>query len=608
VQKNSSHKEVEIRVVVDVLKESMRAVQGALAQPTGIRPEQLAKRLGEWQETLEQLSESLTVEQRDLLAMLYEIGRAINSSLDLDDTLNTVIDSLIYLTGAERGCLMLLDDEGELSIQLARNFGESAELELSRSVILEVVETRKPVLSTNAQMDPRFATQESVIGYHLRSIACVPLQVRKRVTGALYLDNRIKEAVFSEADMALLSAFANQAAVAIENARLYTLTDQALAARVKELTTMQDIDRELNASLDLHHVLDMTLSWAVRATGAAAGNLRLVGEEGSMNLMAEVGDGQGFEAIEPDTLRVVLSSQEPVVVGNRTILVPIRYEGQARGLLDLRKNDVGIFATDQVQFASRLADHAAIAIENARLYEQVQQANQAKTEFVSIVAHELRTPMTSIRGYADMLSKELVGPLTDQQNEFVSTICNNVERMQILVSDLQDIARIESGQLRMETQPMSLRDSLDEGVRLVRGQIDGKGQALQIEAPQDLPQVHGDPSRTTQVIINLLSNAYKYTPEGGEIRVKASVEKPFVRCTVQDTGIGMSEDDQCKLFTKFFRADNPDAREQPGTGLGLCIVKNIVELQGGEITVESEEGVGTTFSFTIPTVESVAVQ
>ena len=216
--------------------------------------------------------------------------------------------------------------------------------------------------------------------------------------------------------------------------------------------------------------------------------------------------------------------------------------------------------------------------------------------------------MTSIRGYADMLSKELVGALTDQQKEFVGTICNNVERMQILVSDLQDIARIESGQLRMETQPMSLRDALDEGVRLVQGQIDGKGQALQIEAPEDLPQVHGDPSRTTQVIINLLSNAYKYTPEGGKIDVRASLEEPFVRCTVQDTGIGMSEDDQRKLFTKFFRADNPDAREQPGTGLGLCIVKNIVELQGGEITVESEAGVGTTFSFTIPTAESVALQ
>jgi signal transduction histidine kinase len=597
----------EMKVILDSLQESMRAVRNALAQPTGVSPETLKARLEEWRHSLSELSRDVAIERKDLLATLYEIGQTINSSLDLGETLDMVVDALILLTGAERGCLMLLDDDEELSIQLARNFGGAEELELSHSVIREVVEQKGPVLTTNAQHDPRFAAQESVIGYNLRSIACVPLQVRGEVTGALYLDNPIREAVFSEADLALLSAFANQAAVAIENARLYTMTDQALAARVEELTTMQEIDRQLNASLDFQHVLELTLSWAMRATESDVGAVGLIEEEGLRVAVRSEQDEQLCH-MDEERLDLVKNSREPILVGNMVVLVPIRYEDQTVGVLDLRRNSGRVYDADELQFASRLADHAAMAIENARLYEQVQQANQAKTEFVSVVVHELRTPMTSIKGYADMMAKGMLGEMSEDQTEFLRTIVNNVQRMQILVSDLQDVSRIESGQLHMEMQTMAIEEAVNEGVNMLQRQIEEKDQTLSLEIPPDLPEVYGDPSRTTQVLINLLSNAYKYTPEGGDIRVELGREGGFVRCSVTDSGIGISPESQAKLFTKFYRTDNPDARDQPGTGLGLCIVKNIVELQGGEITVKSELDEGSTFSFTVPTAESVAVE
>ena len=588
--------------VLAALRESMRAVYQAVAASPDFPPAQFLARLEEWQRMLDELARTLAVQgegSAEQLATLFEISTTLNASLDIDETLNRVMDSLIHLTGAERGCLMLVDDDGELSIEVAHNFGHGEELDLSRTILRMAVEQRRPVLTTNAQLDPRFSTQESVIGYGLRSIICVPLQVRERVIGALYLDNRIKSGVFSEEDVALLTAFANHAAVAIENARLYTATDRTLAVRVRELATMQQIDRELNATLDIHRVLDLTLSWAMRATGADAGMLRLLGEEGETSLTVQQGN-LSLLASPANALQAAVERDEPVVLNGSHIAVPIRYKGETIGLMDLWREGGRGFSEDQVQFVGRLADHAAIAIANARLYEQVRQANLAKSEFVSLVAHELRTPMTSIRGYADMLLKGIVGPLNEQQKQFLQTIRSNVERMRILVSDLQDISRIETGRLRLEIQPTSLMDALEEALRSIQGQIEAKGQHLSLWVPEDLPKVRADPSRLAQVLTNLLSNAHKYTPEGGRIEVRAWVDGRFVRCAVSDTGIGISPEDQARLFTKFFRADNPVVRDQPGTGLGLCIVKNLVELQGGEIEVESEVGEGTTFTFSIP--------
>jgi signal transduction histidine kinase len=269
-------------------------------------------------------------------------------------------------------------------------------------------------------------------------------------------------------------------------------------------------------------------------------------------------------------------------------------------MLSARRADA--FNEDAQALASRLADRAAIAIENGRLYEAVQRANRAKSEFVSLVAHELKVPMTSIRGYADLLA--VVGPVNDQQKDFVTTIKRNVQRMTVLVSDLNDISRIESGQMQIKWEQVNLRSVVDEAKEAVLQQIEEAGHSYVEDVPTELPPVRGDRSRVIQVLVNLLSNAYKYTPTGGKIMLRAVNQAGRVSISVTDTGIGMTPEQLAKLGTKFWRADHEQVTSQPGTGLGLAITRNLLNLMSGELNIESQPGRGSTFTLTLPADES----
>jgi signal transduction histidine kinase len=546
---------------------------------------------------LENISqERAAADQERRLAALFEVSKLIGSSLDLREVLSQTMDAIIQLTEAERGFLMLFDESGELEIKAARNLAketlEQDEFKISRSVIRTVADTGEQVVTTNASEDPRFANQASVMMHNLRSIQCVPLRARGKTIGVIYVDNRIHAGVFDEGDLQLLSAFANQAAVAIENARLFTLTDEALAARVSELSIMQEIDRQLNETLDFSKVMNLTLDWAVRVTHASNGVIGLIDlEEGDTQIVAQHGQTPAGAAA------LLASGQMPQEAG--TFTVPIQREGRVIGIIALDHQDGSSFSDEAHQFLNRLADHAAIAIENARLYQAVQAANKAKTEFVSVVTHELRIPMTSIKGYTDMIG--MMGQLSDQQKGFLDIIRSNIERMSVLVSDLSDVARIESGRLNLEIdEKVNLKSVLDILMPPIAAEIERREHKVKVDFSEKLPSVRADPARVTQILTNLISNAYKYTPNGGTITIKARKDSGMVRCDVADTGVGMTPEDLAKLFTKFWRADDVYIREQPGTGLGLTIVKNLVELQGGELTVTSEKGKGTTFSFTLP--------
>lgn len=228
------------------------------------------------------------------------------------------------------------------------------------------------------------------------------------------------------------------------------------------------------------------------------------------------------------------------------------------------------------------------------------QSNEEKESFVTYVAHELRTPMTSIRGYGDMLIKGVTGPLTSAQADFVKTIVRNVERMQLLITDLQDITRIETDQLHLETKPTHLTDALQNAQETMQDLIEEREQIVKVDIVDGLPRVVGSPARLEHIFTELLRNANKYTPEGGQIHVRLWREGDYVHASVADNGYGISPEDQARLFTKFFRSENPAVREKSGTGLGLCVIKALVERHGGELKIESQLGEGTNITFTLP--------
>lgn len=581
------------------------------------------------------MSNQLIERQEARLAALYEVSSQLGKTLDLGEVLNQVMDSIIQLTGAERGFLMLYDNEsGRLQTRAARNFDqetiEEGAVNVSYTVIDRAIKSGEGILSSNAQEDARFSDQTSVVGYQLRSIMCAPLQVRGSTLGAVYVDNRLFSGVFEKDDLGLLVTFANQAAIAIENARLFTQTDQALARRVEELSLFQRIDQQLNRSLELNQVLSLSLNWAIALTNAAGGSIGLFEELDSedaevaqlgtrqvLRLMVFRGEEEHSESrlvpLRHPIVRQIMQQKRSVLSrdvseaesvdgtpATMQLAVPIVQDGEITGLITLETQQNVEINREDIAFVERLADRAAVAIKNAKLYEAIHAANKAKSDFISLVAHELRVPMTSIKGYTDLMNAGLAGPLSDQQKQFLEVIRRNLTRMSSLISDLSDINHIESGRMKFDRKPFDLREVVADVADSLRERINTRQQSLHIDIEDELPLVFADATRIAQVISNLMSNANKYTPEGGEIVVRAWPNGRSAYVSIQDNGLGISEEDQQKLFTQFFRAEDKAVREQPGWGLGLSIVRRMVEAQDGEITFESELGAGSTFTFTVP--------
>jgi PAS domain S-box-containing protein len=232
------------------------------------------------------------------------------------------------------------------------------------------------------------------------------------------------------------------------------------------------------------------------------------------------------------------------------------------------------------------------------------EVERMKDEFISLISHELRTPLTSINGYVALLLEGEAGPLAEEQREFLTIVRKNADRLMGLVNELLDLSRIEAGKVELNRARLDLGPLIRDVASSLRLQIEAKGQQLELDLADDLPSVWADPDRVTQILTNLVSNAHKYTPAGGSIFVRARGQDGRVRVEVRDTGIGLAPDEQAQLFTRFFRARNKATREVGGTGLGLAITRSLIELHGGEISVTSAPGQGSTFCCTLPAVQS----
>jgi signal transduction histidine kinase len=565
-----------------------------------------------------------------LLANLLRASRRILGTAEVDRLPDSILEGARELLPCQAALLLLPAPSG-LWI-LARQSGspdvstDFPSVGVDHPFIRAAAEEQLAFVDSLAEDDPFRSLARG--GSPFFGAVSLPLRVRERIVGWIVFWNPLRPAPPPESERILLHEYAAFAVAALEKNRARAPADAGSAALAEELTSLQNLDQELNSVSDPDEAIAITLDWAVRYAEAAAGLATLI-VDGALEVEAAVGypEGTGLEEksrvpFDSAGFQECIRSGEPLIrraegpvasgllsPGKTSMFLPIRRNTHTLGVLLLESDAENAFPAPAVEFLQRMASHAAIAIANARLYAEVRSANQAKSEFISFVAHELKTPMTSIRGYTDLVAQGAVGPVSQPQANFLATIRLNVDRMAALVSDLNDVSRIESGRLKLEFAAVALAPALEEVIEALRSQIEGKEQKLGMEIPADLPPVWVDRGRLIQILTNLVSNAYKYTPHGGSLKIAAERSPnrwdpagppEVVHCFIQDSGLGISLQEQKSIFQKFFRSEDGMVRDLPGTGLGLHITRNLVEMHGGRIWFESEWHKGSTFHFTVP--------
>ena len=328
--------------------------------------------------------------------------------------------------------------------------------------------------------------------------------------------------------------------------------------------------------------------------------------EGPTGRLAEVQEPIQF----PDILEAPAESRVRGVLvraSYRALLaVPLLCEGQVIGALTVIRKAAGEFVPQVIDLLKTFATQSALAIHNAHLFRELadksrrlELASQHKSEFLANMSHELRTPLNAIIGFSELLSERLYGDLNEKQEEYLKDIHASGQHLLSLINDILDLSKIEAGRMELELTDFHLPTALDNALTLVRERAGRRGIALHMTTAEGLEYVRADERKIKQVVLNLLSNAIKFTPEGGQIEVRAKHVNGSVEVSVSDTGVGIAPGDQEAIFEEFRQVGTADKKVE-GTGLGLALSRKFIELHGGRIWVESQVGVGSTFTFTIP--------
>ncbi len=588
--------------------------------------------------SLERKVEERTAELRETLEQqtaTAEVLQAISRSpTDVQPVLEVVAAAARRFCGATDVIITLRDGDDMRTVAhngpLEAPVGYLGPLDRTRITGRCIIEGRRIHLPEIDRLDPtEYATTLELARQHnFKAALAAPMLREASAIGSILLRKQ-ETGAFTPRQIELLETFAAQAVIAIENVRLFT----ELRETLDQQTATAEVLRVISQSpTDVQPVLDAVVSAARRFCGAEDASIALlegneftvaahdgvlastVGSRRPINRQTGVGrailDGRtghypDVEALDPDEFATAraLGRQHSF---RAALVAPMMREGLAIGSIGLRKLEAGPFTARQIALLETFAAQAVIAIANVRLFTEIQEksrqlevASQHKSQFLANMSHELRTPLNAIIGYTEMMADGLYGEVGDKAQGVLERVQNNGRHLLGLINDVLDLSKIEAGQLTLTVEQYSVADMVATVLSATESLARAKGLKLESAVPPGLPTGSGDARRLTQVLLNLVGNAIKFTDQGS-VEVRAEQADNRFELSVVDTGFGIAPADQARIFDEFQQVDNTSTRKKGGTGLGLSISRKIVELHGGRITVESEMGKGSIFKVTVP--------
>ncbi len=621
-----------------------------------------------YRENLEQMVEERTARlaaRTRQVEAVREVAADMSREMDLPCVLNLIASRAMELVTGKSATVFLWDEEAQCLIPKAwPGYGEwrgAVRLRLGEGVAGSVAERRERLVLEDYRSSP-YALPPIAESTDAGPVLAEPLLCHEGVLGVLVVDRALGARGFTAEDNEVLGLLARHAVIAIENARLYAES----VTRREEVEVLASLARDISTSLDLDAILQKVTTGAralchsdtarIALWDPTAGGLRFGYWEGMpcidwSHVLVRPGQGVGgtvFATGRPFRTANYLADPRlppdfrPLVQAEGVVAelaVPIGAEGRIVGVLYASNRSPRPFTDAEEVVLHRLADHAAIAIENARLYQQAEQhtaaletrvvartaelaaanqelqaASQHKSEFLANMSHELRTPLNSILGFAQLLLEQTQDLLSVKQFRYLTHVRNSGQHLLQLINDILDISKVEAGKFVLQPEALQVGETLEDILVIARGLAHKKGQRIELTVAPNLPSLQADPVRFKQILFNLLSNAVKFTPEQGQITVTATQasavgdapttdegDAPWVEIAIRDTGIGIRTEDIPRLFQEFVQLETTEAQRHEGTGLGLALTKRLVELHGGRSMAASDgEGTGCTFTVVLP--------